>query len=245
MESGTIKRRSLYVGIICVLIFSACLLLLGYIFASRKSPIARKVYGNGLGKQLPISVLGIVEKIGKNDMSLRVTGAKWTEGGSTSGEQANLRINSKTECYRTTVNENGNLVPQRSDIKDLKKGEAVSIEAVLSLRSVPDIFVSKIIVSPDKTMLERSTHKSPMTDGRVIFGTASGVLASGFTLTDMEGKEIKIAVDKDVDVVAGGSKDSRPAVASYSEVINGAKLSLFGEVMANGEIKAIKIAVSK
>jgi hypothetical protein len=154
-------------------------------------------------------------------------------------------LTKKTLFSGTALNGSGNLVPKTIQLAGLRKGDMVSVEAVVSFDSVLKIVARRIMVSPDNEMLKSASFESPTKNGRAIFGFASDVSANGFLLTDTEGKATRIKVDTDTAVVAGGSVSSRPKPATYAAVVNGVKISLFGKILEDGSVKAANIAVAK
>lgn len=230
---------------ITVVILSVGMLIVGY-FTGKASGISDYKKDNQLKlKIIPISMLGIIEAVGPNELSVLVINSDQTGRDKPTGTSLRVKVSNKTEYFETVLNENSNLVPQKIILKNLRKGSTVSMEAQIAIGAGQKITAGRVMVSPDKKTMEKASFDGPIKNGRAMFGFASEVTTSGFLLTDAEGKATKILVGKETEFVEGGFSATKPKPITYSALKNGARISLYGELLDSGELKATNISVSK
>lgn len=221
------------------------LLVISFLAGARVVSAKRASEKNDSVTKIPITLVGVVQKVTSDNLLLLIIDSDGSGGHNTKGIKEKVQITKNTLYSGAVLNEGGVLVPKKIHAADIKKDDSVTVEAFICLDNVLKLVARNVMVSPDKKTLESASFESPTKNGRAIYGFASDVSAGGFLLTDPDGKATRVLIDKDTNIVAGGSANSRPRPATYAAVVDGAKISLFGKILEDGSIKATNIAVAK
>jgi hypothetical protein len=191
----------------------------------------------------PATIVGKVIRAKPNDFG--IVAISPTEGGTISKNGTPLTlILAKEAMVRTSeLGSDGRLVPRIVPVTFIKSGDIVTVEATVDFDNGGLIAAREITISPSANTMAKAAGVDYGNQG-VIAGEVVSVDSTGFSITDVNGKIVRVQAGKSTPTLAGKVGPSA-GIVDYSAVVTGVHATILGARREDGSFFANQIAITK
>jgi hypothetical protein len=188
-----------------------------------------------------VTLSGSIAYINTSELAITDSGENKPGAGSDKGKTVKIGVSRTTRYEETAFDESG--IPKRlaATRKTVKKGDIVTVEALLGKKG--ELTAVLVIVSP-RPGEEGGIPTNGYTGGTVINGIVESAGEGAVSVKKENGESILVLLGKDVNIMFA-SQGKQPEQGSAGEITVGEKISVMGVRQSTGEVAARQIMCVK